>query len=121
MQQAFVQRVAKPLALRQVEFSVLMLLAKNNRVTHKQLSTALAVAPSNMVGVVAGLERRHLIERVSNPADGRSFFWRLTDGGDKLQRCALETVSAMEADLLADWPRPERAEAHALLERLWTD
>lgn len=121
MQQVFAREIGEPFNLRQVEFSVLALLASNDAVRHKQISEVLGVAPSNMVGVMSGLERRRLIACRPDPADGRSRFWQLTDQGRKLERQVAKAVADLEHRFVgetdaADRDRNSLAQA---LDRLW--
>lgn len=118
MQQRFSLAIGVPFGLRQVEFFALSLLACNRAVTHKQISEALAIAPSNMVAVMAGLEQRALIQRVANPADGRSFFWQLSATGDDLVQRAEVAVARMEADA-AEAGASDRAALTRALDGLW--
>ncbi|RJS91082.1 MarR family winged helix-turn-helix transcriptional regulator [Salinisphaera sp. Q1T1-3] len=102
MQQYFVREIGEPFDLRQVEFSVLILLAANAALTHKQISESLGVAPSNMVAVMNKLAGRMLIERHEHPHDGRSFLWCLTAAGQTLEAEASGAVARMEARVLGD-------------------
>ena len=49
----FARSIGKPLELRPVEFTILLLLAHNRDVTQKQLAQTLAVAAPGMTSVVA--------------------------------------------------------------------
>lgn len=118
MRQAFAEHIAETFDVRPVEFSVLVLLAANAEVTHKQLSHALDVAPSNMVQVVAGLEKRRLLKRRQNPDDGRSMFLLLTATGRRLEERVRRAVTVMENDLLAPWPSGERERLLEMLRAL---
>ncbi len=120
MQQNFSRRVGEPFALRQVEFSVLVLLSANDNVKHKQISAALGVAPPNMVAVMSALETRQLITRRQNPADGRSSFWQLTDAGVELERAAMAAVHEMEASHVAELGALGRSELAVALYHLWS-
>lgn len=119
MQQRFSIAIGVPFRLRQVEFFALSLLSANPAVTHKQISEALAIAPSNMVGIMAGLEDRDLVTRRANPADGRSFFWGLTISGQELVDRAGAAVARMESGAL-DKGEPERHDITRALDGLWS-
>jgi DNA-binding MarR family transcriptional regulator len=53
--------------------------------------------------VVAQLERRGLIERVPDPADGRARLVRLTPDGRRLVRAAVAAIDAIEGDWTRRW------------------
>ncbi|HET7313399.1 MarR family winged helix-turn-helix transcriptional regulator [Salinisphaera sp.] len=118
MQQRFSLAIGVPFQLRQVEFFALSLLAENPAVTHKQISEALAIAPSNMVGIMSGLKARDLVARRANPADGRSLFWVLTEAGRDLVQRAGAAVARMEEDALGR-AEPERDELVRALNEVW--
>lgn len=119
MQQRFSLEIGVPFRLRQVEFFALSLLSANHALTHKQISEALAIAPSNMVGVMAALEERDLVTRRANPADGRSFFWGLTVAGEELAGRAGAAVARLEAGAL-DPAEPDRDGLTRALDGLWS-
>ena len=115
MRQAFGRRIGEPYGLTPVEFSVLVLLGERGQLTHKQLSEALAVAPSNMVLVVGRLRKRVLIERTRNPDDGRSIFLLLSEAGHALQQAAQAEVERMEDEMFESMDRRTRVQLlHAL-------
>ncbi len=120
MQKLFAQEIGEPFQLRQIEFSVLVLLATNEQLTHKEISAALGVAPSNMVGVMSALEERRLVVRRQNPADGRSSFWQITESGAKLERRAATAVREMEMARFGIGGEHERGELAAVLDGLWS-
>src|SRR3990167_8012865 len=64
--EVFMERMAV-YRLKVVDFSVLSLVAHNPGVTSRQLCVTLGVLPPNLVGLVAALERRGLIERRPHP------------------------------------------------------
>lgn len=119
MQQRFSLAIGVPFRLRQIEFFALSLLSTNRAVTHKQISEALAIAPSNMVGVMSALEDRDLVMRRANPSDGRSFFWSLTVAGQELVDRAGAAVARMEAGALDD-AEPAREDLARALDGLWS-
>lgn len=119
MQQAFARDIGESFNLRQVEFSVLALLASNDAVRHKQISEVLGVAPSNMVGVMSGLERRQLITCRPDPSDGRSRFWQLTDQGRKLERQVAQAILEMEHRLVGETGAGDCTRLAQTLDRLW--
>src|SRR5687767_10019601 len=64
----FSERMA-PYGLKQVDFSVLSLLAHNPGATSRQLCATLDILPPNLVNLIAALDSRGLIERRPHPRD----------------------------------------------------
>lgn len=118
MRQAFTRDIVNVFHLRPVEFSVLVLLKHNSQVTHKRLSQALDVAPSNMVAVVGRLKKDGLLTRARNPSDGRSIILKLTAKGETLEGRIRTAVEDMEADILADWESEKHEQLLGLLQRV---
>ncbi|AWN15302.1 MarR family winged helix-turn-helix transcriptional regulator [Salinisphaera sp. LB1] len=119
MQKLFAQEIGEPFQLRQIEFSVLVLLACNERLTHKRVSAALGVAPSNMVSVMSALEARGLVIRRRNPTDGRSSFWQITEAGATLEHRAVLAVRAMEMTRFGIKDEQARRDLAGSLDSLW--
>ncbi|MGN8159645.1 MarR family winged helix-turn-helix transcriptional regulator [Salinisphaera sp. RV14] len=119
MQKLFAREIGEPFQLRQIEFSVLVLLACNERLTHKRISAALGVAPSNMVSVMSALEARDLVIRRRNPTDGRSAFWQITEAGATLEHRAAMAVREMETSRFGIQGEQARRDLADSLDRLW--
>ncbi len=83
-------------ALRPVDFSVLSLITHNPGVTSRQLCHTLGLLPPNLVGLIASLERRQLIQRRPHPRDGRAIGLHLTRAGSTLMRSAERTAAQLE-------------------------
>jgi DNA-binding MarR family transcriptional regulator len=97
----FLKRM-EPFGLRPVDFSVLTLIAHNPGVTSRQLCAALDILPPNLVGMIKSLDQRGLIERRPHPTDRRAQGLHLSQAGEKLQREAQDTATALEQDLTPD-------------------
>lgn len=76
--------------LSSTEFSVLVLIHANPGVYLRQLSSALAVSPPNLVSVIERMVKKGLIRRSSSAEDRRLHELHLTDTGEAL----LERVEA---------------------------
>ena len=63
------------------EFAVYSVLASTDGMTPTDLARWMAAPPTTVSSYVARFERRGHVERVRNPADGRSYQLRLTDTG----------------------------------------
>jgi len=114
----FSERMA-PYGLKQVDFSVLSLLAHNPGATSRQLCNALDILPPNLVSLVATLDSRGLIERRPHPHDGRAVGLHLTPAGEALIREAEQTVIQLEADASAKLTARERETLIRLLQKIY--
>lgn len=65
-----------------------------------ELQRVLGHRPSTLTGLIDRLERRRLVRRERNPADGRSFLITLTGSGRELAGRVSGLVRQFEADLL---------------------
>jgi DNA-binding MarR family transcriptional regulator len=115
---AFEQNIGKPLQLRRVEFSILVLLQSNEQVTAAQLAQALGVAAPNMTGILRRLEERKLIARLRAEADKRSQAIALTPQGLKLVQQAKAAGKGMDKPWLARLSTAEQAMLLELLGKL---
>jgi DNA-binding MarR family transcriptional regulator len=114
----FAERMAV-YGLKQVDFSVLSLLAHNPGATSRQLCAALDILPPNLVSLVAAMDSRGLIERRPHARDGRAVGLYLTAAGKKLMREAEATVVQLELDASARLSTRERETLIKLLQKLY--
>lgn len=105
--------------LKQVDFSVLSLLAHNPGATSRQLCTTLDILPPNLVSLIAAMDARGLIERRPHPHDGRAIGLHLTPAGEELVREAERTVIQLEADASARLTPRERETLIRLLQKIY--
>jgi DNA-binding MarR family transcriptional regulator len=112
----FQRHVGAPLALRPVEFSLLMLLLANGRASPTQLAITLDVTPPKITALVDRLAERGLVRRQRSVADGRALDVLLTPEGRALVLRAQRIAQTMEDDWLAEVLSP--AERAMLLELL---
>ncbi len=117
--EVFMERMAV-YRLKVVDFSVLSLVAHNPGVTSRQLCATLNVLPPNLVGIVAALERRGLIERTPHPSDGRAMGLHLTPAGVDLTAQAEGTAAELEVDATARLTTAERKTLIRLLQKVYT-
>lgn len=117
--EVFMERMAV-YRLKVVDFSVLSLVAHNPGVTSRQLCATLNVLPPNLVGIVAALERRGLIERTPHPSDGRAMGLHLTPAGVDLTAQAEVTAAELEVDATARLTTAERKTLIRLLQKVYT-
>jgi DNA-binding MarR family transcriptional regulator len=114
----FAERMA-PYGLKQVDFSVLSLLAHNPGATSRQLCATLDILPPNLVNLISTLDSRGLIERRPHPRDGRAVGLHLTPAGEKLTSDAERTVTQAELDASAKLTTRERESLIQLLKKLY--
>lgn len=105
--------------LKVVDFSVLSLVAHNPGITSRQLCATLNVLPPNLVGLIAALERRGLIERRPHPSDGRAMSVHLTPTGAELTQQAEQTAAQLEEDATARLTVAERKTLIRLLQKVY--
>lgn len=116
--EVFMERMAV-YDLKVVDFSVLSLVAHNPGVTSRQLCATLGVLPPNLVGLIAGLEKRGLIERRPHPSDGRAMGVHLTPAGADLTARAEQTAAQLELDATAQLTGAERKTLIRLLQKIY--
>ncbi len=114
----FMERMAV-YGLAVVDFSVLSLVAHNPGITSRHLCTALGILPPNLVGLIAALDRRGLVERRPHPTDGRALGLHLTRSGKALVKQAEATAAQLEMDATARLTERERATLIALLRKVY--
>ena len=114
----FAERMAA-YGLKQVDFSVLSLLAHNSGATSRQLCATLDILPPNLVSLIAAMDSRGLIERRPHPHDGRAVGLHLTTAGKKLVREAEAAVVQLELDASAKLSTRERESLIKLLQKLY--
>src|SRR5262245_48502010 len=86
--------------LRPGQFSVLVVIGANPGLRQNRLGEALAIQAANLVGMLDGLERRGLVERVPATDDRRSRALHLTREGESVLRRAQALTERNEARIL---------------------
>jgi DNA-binding MarR family transcriptional regulator len=114
----FDQHIAKPFALREVDFTILVLLHSNRGAAPKQLAQALNLPAPKVTLLLDRLMERGLLERRRSPTDGRALQLHLTPKGTQLTQRALEVSTRMEDGLLQALSPAERAMLRELLIKL---
>ncbi len=114
----FAERMAE-YGLKQVDFSVLSLLAHNPGATSRQICATLDILPPNLVSLIAALDGRKLIERRPHPSDGRAMGLHLTRAGQALIREAEKAVVQLEIEASARLTARERETLIRLLQKLY--
>jgi len=114
----FRERMAT-VALRPVDYSVLVLVRANPEVNQKRLARALSIDPPNMATLLDRLEARKLVVRKRNPEDKRSQLLLLTPQGQKLCEAAEAIVAKLEIDATSALTKDERAQLIRLAQKIF--
>jgi len=94
------QKHLGPLDLKAVEFSILVLVASNERVNQRQLCEALDVSAPNMAITLDRMVERGWVARVRSTEDRRAQLIHLTAPGQKLVRRAEKIAAGMEREAI---------------------
>jgi len=114
----FAERI-KTLDLTPAQAGLLRLIMREPGQSQQAVAAKLGTPPSRLVLLVDGLEERGLIERRRDPADRRHYALYLTDAGSRFLLQEIAPVGAAHEDEICAGLAPdERAQLHALLERI---
>lgn len=102
----------------QYHYSVLALLHVQPHKAQSTIAEALAVDPSQLVGILDTLEQRGLIARERDAADRRRHVVSLTSEGRRELVRLRATIERLEDELLAPLDADSRKTLHTLLLRL---
>jgi DNA-binding MarR family transcriptional regulator len=111
----FDEYLGKPLALRRVDYTILVLVDGNRDATNRQLARLLGLSMPYLTVTLDKLAARGLLTRVRNDEDRRSSLLRLSREGKRLVREADAIAATMEGALLE---RLTQGEASILVELL---
>lgn len=77
-------RHVRELGLTAPQFDIVATLGRLPGLSFRELGDRTLITKGTLTGVVSRLEARGIVERVPNPADGRSALVRLTPAGERL-------------------------------------
>lgn len=111
--QSDLARTLKPLKLRMITFTALVLIVDNPGIRQSQLAAALSIERPNCVVIVDELEQREIITREQVPTDRRAYALKPTPAGLKLYKKALVTAQAHENALFGHFSTKQRNQINA--------
>ncbi len=114
----FEEFVGKPLEIRPVEYTILMLVKENPGGSPAQLSKALAVTRPNVSMLIDKLEARLLVKREQNQSDRRGQHLHVTDKGALLAAKATRRLLIGERQRFSTLSPVEQMMLTELLHRL---
>lgn len=91
------------------QWRIIANLATRGDLTAQDIARVAFMHKSTISRAVSGLERRKLIQRTADPADGRAYKLRITASGKTLFKNLLPDVLAFEQDLLKQMKSSESA------------
>lgn len=107
----------RPLGLRPVEASVLLVIRSKSGATQSDIGRLLNIQRANMTPLAIGLERSGLVRR--NKADGRSRGLVLTEKGKALAAKVQKAFDASDRSMLERIPQRNREAFLTALYALW--
>lgn len=106
-------RSLKPLRLRMITFTALVLIVDNPGIRQSQLAAALSIERPNCVVIIDELELREIITREQIPTDRRAYALKPTPAGLKLYKKALAAAQAHEDALFGHFSAKQRNQINA--------
>jgi len=104
-----------PAGMRPDEFGIYSVLATVGRMAPTALAKWVSSPPTTVSSVVKRLEARDHLERVPDPADGRSSLLQLTASGEQAHRTATDLYTPLLTAVVDRLGSDEPAVHHALL------
>ncbi|CAA0117208.1 HTH-type transcriptional regulator MhqR [BD1-7 clade bacterium] len=107
--------------LQTAEFEVMAALRRQpppHQLTPTDLCGALLLSSGGTTKVLQRLQRRDLIDRPTNPDDGRSCLVQLSDTGKQCIETVVEELVAIEDDAMQVLDTTEKAQLNQLLDKL---
>lgn len=115
---AYANKLLEEVDLNVRQFSVLALAASELKPTQREMSSFVALDPSQIVALVDTLEDRNLVKRETDRRDRRSKNIVATAEGEKLYRQARAITMTAEDHVLAKLTTSERDQLRALLTKV---
>ncbi|HUP05543.1 MAG TPA: MarR family transcriptional regulator [Caldimonas sp.] len=116
--EVFDECIGEPLALRRLDYTILVLVDANRDVNNRQLTRLLGLSMPYLTVTLDKIVARGLMTRTRSDVDRRSSVLRLTEQGRALLREADEIAATMESPLLARLTPGEAALLFELLNKV---
>lgn len=100
------------------QFLLLGVVAEGSAKSQQDVSRALHVDPTIVVGLIDELEAQKLLVRQKNPDDRRRYVLSLTAKGTKVLKSGMARMQAAEDTFLEDLSPADRSALQALLSRV---
>lgn len=110
-----VDRALKPLGITRSQWWVLAFLSRRDGMTQTALAADLDLTKVAIGGLLDRMEASSLVERRSDPSDGRARRVYLTKAGQKLVSTIRENVENVEVGILSKIPEADLDQASATL------
>ena len=114
----FKKYVNEPYQLNKLEFSILMLIQANEKLTPKRLANALNIPASNLTILLDRLEKKTLVTRARSDEDRRVQDVSLTNKGLALTKKLLKLTEQMEENILKHITSAEKQMLFELLRKI---
>ena len=108
----------EPLGIHPRAYAVLWAVSEGSDPSQRDLSRALGLPPSRMVGLLDGLQEDGLIERATDPGDRRLHRVRLTAHGRRTVARLQTEASALDGAIIADLSQGDQDRLRELLARV---
>ncbi len=106
--QSDLAKTLKPLDLRMITFTTLVLIVDNPGIRQSQLAASLSIERPNFVVIIDELVRRGLVTRKQDPSDRRAYGLYISTAGQRLHKVAIRAVQSHENSLLAHLSAQQR-------------
>jgi DNA-binding MarR family transcriptional regulator len=116
--QSDLSETLKPLGLRMLTYTALVLIVDNPGLSQSQLADAMDIERPNLVVIVDELEQNELIMRERVPSDRRTYALNATLAGRQLYKRAVAAVKNHEARLLSKFDDQQLAMAKTVLQSI---
>jgi DNA-binding MarR family transcriptional regulator len=114
----FKKYINEPFQLNKLEFSILMLIQANEKLTPKKLASALNIPASNLTILLDRLENKSLLVRARSDEDRRVQEVSLSSKGQTLTKKLLKLTQKMEENILNHITGAEKQMLFELLRKI---
>jgi len=101
------------------QFGVLLALAHKDRINQKELSEILETDTTNIMVICDSLEKKGIVQRISNPVDRRSNLIVLTEKGRKMNRKTQPMIEKYNDHIMKYTSPEEISSTFPLLQKIY--